>query len=346
MNQVIERTEFLRLPLGEDAHGNPRRAGFEFELGNLTVEGTSQAMQGLFGGELEKISPFETKLHESRLGKVKILRDTQLLTSLKYRDWLTSVGVDFSPGAHGEYLEQEVDKLSRWLVPCEIVTEPLEFERFHLLGQLIDMLEQQEAQGTQDAIHYAFGLHINISIPDGSSQTMLAYLQAINLLVDWIMDDANTDKTRRFLTNYIDPFPLDYANKILTHDYQPSLSQLIDDYLEDNPTRNRALDMMPAFYTLDKERVLAGVDNETRRLIKGRPAFHYRLPDCRVGMEGWSLAQEWNRWYLVEVIANNEELRSMLITDWDERFAGAKLVPSSFWVSHINNFIENHQLLP
>lgn len=332
-------------PVRTDSEGNPRRVGFELELGNLTIEQIAKEIHEHFGGDLKKASPFEMHVENSDLGKIKVERDTQMLTSLKYRDWLSNIGIDFSPGAEGEMLEKEVDKLSRWLVPCEIVTQPLGFDQFEKLNDLVAILEEQEAQGTQVAIHYAFGLHLNPSTPDLSAKILLAYIQSTLLLVDWIIQDADTDFSRRFLTSYIDPFPAAYFRTILKPDYQPGVDELMQDYLAYNDTRNRPLDMLPIFCMIDEDRVVSGVNEDERALIKGRPAFHYRLPDCRVGEEGWSIAEEWNRWNLIEEIAADDDRRLALIKAWQEEQKTFKLIPGSHWAKKVDKFLKDEGLL-
>jgi hypothetical protein len=80
---------------------------------------------------------------------------------------------------------------------------------------------------------------------------------------------ADINLTRR-ITSYIDPFPIEYVRKVIAPAYRPDLGTLIDDYLEHNPTRNRALDLLPLFLHLDEERVRAITDDP---LIKPRPTF-------------------------------------------------------------------------
>ncbi|MCG8669763.1 MAG: amidoligase family protein [Pseudomonadales bacterium] len=336
--------EFRIPPVTTDAEGKPRGAGFEFELGNLTIEEIADALHKRFGGEQKKLSAFEVHLIDSALGKIKVERDTQLLTSLSYREWLGSIGIDFSPGAEGEALEREVDKLSRWLVPCEIVTQPIGFDQLHLLHDLVEVFDEYKAQGTHMAPHYAFGLHINASTPDFAAETLLSYLQAFLLLADWIIQDAGTDITRRFFTNYIDPFPFVYARKILSASYQPGVEQLIEDYLEYNATRNRPLDMLPIFYMIAPDMVTNAIKEDERKLIKGRPAFHYRLPDCRVGQDGWSVADEWNRWQLVETIAAHHDSRAKLMELWDKEQSVFKLIPNTNWIKQMAGFIKDLEL--
>ncbi|MEM6354465.1 MAG: amidoligase family protein, partial [Pseudomonadota bacterium] len=72
-----------------------------------------------------------------------------------------------------------------------------------------------------------------------------------------------------------------------------------------NPTRNRPLDLLPILADLDADRVRAALPSEK---IKPRPAYHYRLPDCRIDDAAWSPRDEWLRWLAVERLAANSAL--------------------------------------
>jgi len=339
--RMIMRKMFKMPPIMSDKDGNTRCAGFEFELGNLIVEEIAEALHAKLGGELHKTSPFQVRIRHSSIGSLKIERDTQYLSSLAYRDWLNRLGVSFGPGNEGEYLEKQADKISCQLIPCEIVTAPIPFDKLHRLNDLLEVLDSFGGKGTQEAIYYAFGLHINPSVPEMSCETLLAYIQAFILLNDWIIKQADTDISRRFFTKYIDPYPQQYAQLVIDTQYNPDMTTLIDDYLKYNPTRNRALDMLPIFFTIDAERVIAGVNASERNLIKGRPAFHYRLPDCRVGEKDWAIEDEWNRWQLIEIITYNTSLRKKFIALWQKEQAKFKLDHRSSWVAHASQFIKN-----
>jgi hypothetical protein len=328
-------------PLLTDESGEIRRVGFEFEVGNVGVQTLAKGLSEKLGGELAKTSSFEVVLRNSSLGNLKVERDTHLLTSLAYRDWLTSLGVDFSPGSEGERWESNVDNLSRQLVPCEIVTDPIPVTELGRLRELLEVVESLEGQGTQHSIYYAFGLHINPAIPSAESNVLLAYLQSFLLLSDWIIEDAGTDFTRRFFTKYIDPFPKSYLELILHPDYRPKLTVLIEDYLWHNPTRNRSLDMLPIFLHLDEERVLKKVKEGQKALLKPRPAFHYRLPDCRVGQPGWAMEDEWNRWQLVEVLAADPEQRTKLLEAWQREQSKFRLSHRSAWIEQVQDFVDS-----
>ena len=315
-------TKHYRLPsVITDSSGAPRRAGFEFEFGNLPIVETAKALQKSLGGELDIKSPFEAVLQGSLLGKLKIERDAEILKSTRYRSWLESLGVKFSPGTVAHGIETNIDNASRGLIPCEVVTEPIPLQDLDKLDILIDTLNRLGAEGTQESLIYAFGLHINPSIPDNSSATLRRYIQAFLLLYTWIIDSSEIDVTRRFLTKYIDPFPQDYMELTLDNSYSPDGTALVEDYLTHNPTRNRALDMLPILFELDADRVLAGINEDERKLVKGRPAFHYRLPDCKINEAGWSAAAAWNRWVYVETLAADAELLQELIEAWRDSSA-------------------------
>ncbi len=333
------------LPLHtEDTEGNPRAAGFEFEFGNLPIIETAEAMQTALGGELEQISPFEAVLHESSLGKLKIERDASLLKATLYRDWLEQLGVSFEPGTLAFGLESTLDKASRTLVPCEVVTSPIPFDNLQTLDTLVETLEGIGAEGTQDSLIYAFGLHINPSAADTSATGILRCLQAFLLLCPWFVEAGEIDRTRRYLTHYIDLFPHSYLKLLLDMDYQPDLAQLIDDYLEHNPTRNRALDMLPLFMHLDSERVQEGLPKDERKLVSARPAYHYRLPDCRINDPEWSVKRSWNSWVYVENLAVNSELLEELILTWRDHYSEFSLTRDSAWVQRLTSRLSAHML--
>jgi Putative amidoligase enzyme len=318
-------------PLITDTSGQTRRAGFEFEFGNLPIVDTAHALREALGGELEIKSPFETVLHDSTLGKLKIERDADILKSVRYRSWLESLGVEFKPGSLAHDIETNIDNASRVLIPCEVVTQPIPFDHLDKLDTLITTLNGLGAEGTQDSLIYAFGLHINPSIPARSAGSLRRYIQAFLLLYTWIIDSSRIDITRRFLTKYIDPFPQSYMELAMDNAYQPDLAKLTDDYLEHNPTRNRALDMLPILCELDEARVLNAINDDERNLIKGRPAFHYRLPDCKINEPGWSAATAWNRWVFVEQLAADDALLAELIEEWRASNDNFSLTPKTSW---------------
>lgn len=129
------------------------------------------------------------------------------------------------------------------------------------------------------------------------------------------------------------------VRRVIDPGYRPDQPQLVDDYLELNPTRNRALDFLPLFLHLDERRVRSVVED---RRVKARPALHYRLPNCEIDTPGWGLGQVWRDWLQVEhLAAEPDRLRavcddyagyldrflSRLLENWREE-VGAWLKPA------------------
>jgi hypothetical protein len=335
---------YLLPPRLVDATGQPRRAGFEFELGNLPVVPTAETLQSTLGGELEVRSPFEAVLTGSLIGRLKIERDAALLKSVRYRKWLQQLGVAFAPGTLAHDIETNIDNASRVLIPCEVVTEPIPFESLHKLDALVETLSELGGEGTQQSIIYAFGMHINPSLPASDAGTLRRYIQAFLLLHSWLIEDGDIDITRRFLTKFIDPFPREYAELVLDMDYLPDTVHLIDDYLRFNPTRNRALDLLPVLAHLDESRVHKALPREEQALVSARPAFHYRLPDCKIGEPGWSAASAWNQWVYIEKLAADQSLLQLLVDRWRRDREDFSLTPNSDWTATLTGLLSRRFL--
>jgi len=335
----MTRPAYLMPPSVLDDSGQPRRAGFEFELGNLSVIEAARALHEAMGGELRIDNPFRAVLSGTALGELKIERDAELLSSVRYRKWLNQLGLEFEPGSLGHEIEANIDNATRLLVPCEVITEPIAFEHLGRLDILTAILEEVGAEGTQDSLIYAFGMHINPSLPARDATTLRRFLQAFLLLSNWIIELSGTDLTRRFLTNFIDPFPQDYVERVLDETYEPDLERFTADYLRDNPTRNRALDLLPILKELRPERVSGALRGEERALVKGRPAFHYRLPDCRVNVPGWSAADAWNHWVYIEKLAADGALLQELLRAWKKSSDSFSLAPRYAWTMRLTSIL-------
>ncbi|TGD74683.1 amidoligase enzyme [Mangrovimicrobium sediminis] len=338
------QSNYLLPPRLTGPDGTPRAAGFEFEFGNLPILPAARALQSALGGQLEEISPFEALLHDSLLGRLRIERDADLLKSTRYRGWLQQLGVEFSPGSIGHEIESNIDSASRGLIPCEVITGPIPFEHLESLDALVEALEAIGAEGTQESLIYAFGLHINPSLPDLEPASVLSTLQSFLLLHAWLLEAGATDLTRRYLTPYIDAFPQRYMELVLRPDYQPDMRQLMDDYLAHNATRNRALDLLPLFAHIDLEHVRAALSREERKLVKGRPTFHYRLPDCRINQPGWEVATYWNHWVYIEALAADRDLLAELMRAWQAHYAEFMLVQNTRWVAQLTSILAQRYL--
>lgn len=277
--------------------GKPRRVGVEIEFAGLDVPAAADLVHDHFGGRISRADHHRLIIEGTEFGAFTVELDAQVV----HKD------TDDDAAAKKPLLPEDMDAAARdalgkavtGIVPVEIVTPPLPWSDLGRLTEVTDALRRAGAKGTDDSLLYAFGLHLNPELPATDADTIRRHLQAFVILADWLRDQAAVDLTRRLMP-HADPFPKDYVLKILDPDYAPGLDGLISDYLDHNPTRNRELDMLPLFRHLDEDAVTTRLDSA---LIKPRPTFHYRLPDCALGDPAWSPVVEWNRWVKVEELA-------------------------------------------
>ncbi len=281
-----------------------RKVGFELEFSNVEIEDILQILQQNFDFEVKKKNNFLYKLG-SKYGDFTLELDFELLTKQKLKnslkDFFEEVSVDIDENSIDK-MEDIIGFLSKDIVPYEISTPPLPMNDMGIINSIVEKLNQNKAFGTKERFYNAFGLHINIEAVSLKVESLLSYIKAYMILQDYINKDANVDLARK-ITPYIDNFKSDYMIHILDEKYKPNINELIEDYIQFNPTRNRSLDLLPMLAFIDEKRVRQKLPDEK---IKPRPAFHYRLSNSMVGDSTWEIADEWNRWILVENLVNNE----------------------------------------
>lgn len=294
-------TRFMQLPETRTAGGEMRRVGVEMEMAQISLPDMALAVQRAFGGRIESDNPFVVHVRGTRHGDFQLELDSNLLKEREYLKFLRRLGVEVDPEAG---LDQVLSDLAGLVVPHELVAPPVPWTALPELDELREALRNKGALGTHASLLYAFGLQLNVEAACLEPGYLRDILRAFLLLHEWLMERGEVDLSRRF-TPYVNPFPGRYARRILAHDYAPDMAGLIDDYLRDNPTRNRPLDMLPLFTHVDRARVMAAPVE--RHLVKPRPAFHYRLPNCQIDEPDWSLALPWNDWVAVERLADDRE---------------------------------------
>ncbi|MEX5727330.1 hypothetical protein Ga0609869_000683 [Rhodovulum iodosum] len=308
----IERAAFLPLPRPDTAEGRPRRVGVEIEFGGLTEMETAALVQAVLGGRVVEDTPHEFVVDGTTLGDVEVCLDTALRD--KAGTALADLGLE----------------LGRAVVPVEIVTAPLTPDDLPHLEDLRKRLRAGGAQGSGGGLFLGFGVHLNPEIEGPEVGHILPVVRAYALLEDWLRKADPIDPSRRLLP-FVDPYPRSFVDRLAgAPDW--SLGALIDAYLEETPTRNRGLDMLPVFRHLDEARVLAGLDDASA--VSARPAYHYRLPDSRLDDPEWTLAYEWNRWVMVERLANRPDALERLARDWLE-YREAWTTTRPDWLAHV-----------
>lgn len=291
------------LPARHDTpEGETRRVGVEIELAGLRPEEILEVLQAHFDGEIQEHTLFEYSLKDSQLGEFVIELDASSLKELGQKQQERKGG---EPDDLFDTIGREVlTRAAEAFVPWEIVSPPIPITRLEDFNAVIAPLRSRGALGTRHALQYAFGLHLNPELPSLEAHDILSYLRAYFCLYDWIVEREQIDLVRK-ITPYINHFDKDYILLCLAPDYRPDIDQLIDDYLEFNPTRNRSLDMLPLFAHIDEARVRNVVDDPR---IKARPTFHYRLPNCEIDRADWDLWQSWGAWLCIEKLAEDERL--------------------------------------
>ena len=293
------KTELKHPPWEKNAEGKTRRVGVELEMSGLNLDALANQVARYFGLDITSDGRYERLLQGDPAGDWMVELDYDLLKRLgrEERTDQTLAG----------RLDRSAEDVLAWaaeaLVPVEIVSPPLPLDRLGEVETLIEHLREAGAKGTTDSATNAFGMQLNPELPSLEPRLMTACLKAFLCLYDWLFARADIDLSRR-VTSYVDPFPSAYVKKVLASDYWPDLPTLIDDYLADNPTRNRALDMLPLFAFLDEPRVRAATNDA---LIKARPTFHYRLPNCEIDKPNWGLYLSWNDWVEVERLAADKD---------------------------------------
>jgi len=288
--------DFLQLPRG------PRLAGFEFEYTGISLEQCAGLIADQFQGTIRRQNALKFVVDTSFFGELKIEADWNIAQKLVNLDTgpLPQPLVDLIEEGKKTFSESP-----NILVPWEIVTEPLSEKQLPHLEKLRILLNENRAEGTSKHLAYAFGTHINPEAPSHFVEDILNYLRAFLVAYPTLVKMLRIDPTRRILT-FIDPFPKTYLKLVLDPDYRPDWEAFIQDYLEYNNTRNRALDLLPLFVHLFPE-VHDQITSYSRSKVKPRPTFHYRLPNSEFGNPKWRIAHAWNSWVAIEELANDSE---------------------------------------
>lgn len=317
------RDRFWPLPTSDTHHGSPRRTGIEIEFANLDEATAAAIVQAQWGGTLRKDSAHEMTVEETALGDVRIELDMFL------RD------------RAGDAFADLLLDWARQVVPVEIITAPLTVDVLARVETLLDELVAAGAAGSQDGIIYGFGLHLNPEAAGETAADILPVVRAYALLEEWLRAIDPVDPSRRLLP-FVDPWPTALVDALAIEGASWGLDDLVRAYADFTPTRNRGLDLLPLLEHLRPELLASAMAAD--KLKGGRPTYHYRLPEARLGAEGWSLAYEWNRWVLVERVAADAALLEDLAQTWRDHRAvapilrgdwsakvGARLAGASIW---------------
>lgn len=308
MSDLIPADRFLEPPETHTRDGEERRVGFEMEYSGVEMEAATEAVVEIFGGSPTRVTAFAYEV-ETDAGAFSVEVDASILKDRAYLDILDGLGIHLPGGT--DRLDDLLKRVATTVVPFEIVTPPITLSDIHRVDDLREALRVRGAEGTGASLLYAFGLHLNPEAADLRVDAILGHLRAYVLLADWIRTVAPTDWSRRIVP-YIAPYDEPYVEQVLDPAYAPDLDTFVSDYLEANPNRNRALDLLPLLTCAVDDPEALGIPE-----VGARPAYHYRLPNCRVTDPDWRIAFEWNGWIWME--------RAAADGSWIERAARERL---------------------
>ncbi len=329
--------KFNHPPKSHNQNGDERTVGFEFEFTGVEMHDAAEMIASLYGGTVEQLSGYAFKVTDSQFGDFALELDASLFLNKKYEKVLKSVGLDVNKLQDKTKLEDTLRDVASAVVPFEIITPPIALSQLHVLNKLVGKLRDWKAKGTGSSFFYAFGLHLNPEAPQLTAADLLNHLKAYVLLDGWIRQDAEIDLSRR-ITPYINEYEVPYIRHILAADYRPDMKTLIQDYIEFENSRNRALDMLPVFMFVEPELTKQLLEEE---LTSARPTYHYRLPNCSIDDESWELAAEWNRWVLVERMAADEETLNRYARKFLEMEEKSLFGIKKKWIMLMDRWVQN-----
>lgn len=313
----VRADRFLPLPKPVTDEGQERLTGIEIEFGGLDEDRVAEVVRACLGGHIENSAHNAMTIADTRIGTVEILLDTRFRKS--------------DPGA----LRAALLDLAKVVVPVELVTAPLGFDALPWADRLRSDLRDAGATGTGQGAFLGFGMHLNTQVPALDAEAIGPVLRAFALLEAWLREDDPIDTTRRILP-FVEPYPTAFVDALARGDgLHGDLGRLIDTYLDHAPSRNHGLDLLPLFRHIDAERVTTALGQDAAA-VSARPTWHYRLPDCRIDEAGWSLALEWNRWRVVECVADDPALSDRLADDWQH---GGREQTAAEWASYLDKVL-------
>jgi len=323
-------------PAPNNDKGDQRQVGLELEFAGVEIEQAAKIIQSLYGGQIEEEHRYHYEILGTELGHFRVELDARILRKMAKQNIFGQLGIDMDEESIRKSIEDVVDKLAMAVVPLEIVMPPVPISQLHRLEELRAELQKNRAKGTHTSLVHAFGMHLNVESPSLETETLVNYLRAFIVLYPWLLETLDIDISRR-ISPFVDPFPNDYAQKILPPDYNPDRDQFIRDYLESNPTRNRPVDMMPIFGMLNQELIQPAMEGEKN---DPRPTFHYRLPNSRINDPEWRFEDEWNHWLPVEKLVADDEMLDKLSRLYLVRKEQTVISFRKEWASTVTIFLD------
>ena len=327
---------FYRVPpIQTNAAGEERRVGFELEFAGLEMPQVASILADALGGSVVPGTHAECKVEVPETGDFVVELDWHFAKETAKERAEQHAAASQSALPDDPFMEW-LTRIASQIVPVEVVCPPIPISQLQVLDKPVEELRKAGALGTQEAMIYAFGVHINPEIPDLSASTLIRYLKAYCVCQAWLVKAHDVDTVRR-ITPYIDLYPAAYISKVIGYKDE-TMNQIMDDYFVFNPTRNRALDLTPLFKFIDADRLKANIEDPR---INSRPTFHYRMPNCSIEQPDWSLARSWHNWSVVEYLATEPELLAGLCEQYLARQEKIIAIEEEPWHQELDRISAN-----
>ncbi len=262
-----------------------RRIGLELEFAGLSEARAAQVFTEATGTSARQVAEREWACETGQFGTCRFFLDTA------YDDTVVETG------------GKPAERIMRQFVPVELATDPFHPAQLPLFDQAVARLRDAGAVGSRNGLLLGFGLHLNVDIASRQAGYLSAVLTSYALLEAWFRRAAPIDISRRLMP-FVAPYPDSFIDTLALLD-PADREELTEFYLRQAPSRNFGLDLLPVLAEFAPEKVEAAVDGKK---IKPRPAFHFRLPDCRIDEADWSVMEAYDQWSMVEAVAAESAL--------------------------------------
>ena len=283
------------LPSPQNEDGETRLLGVEVEFGGLTEGRAAEILAGMTDREVTQ-GDEDYRVEDTPFGTCKLYMDTA------YRNQDDTA------------LGRAALDLARNVVPVELVTSPFPPDRLGELDEVLARYRAAGASGTHGGILLGFGVHLNVQIAAPTAAHLWSVTTAFAMAEPLLRDAYDLDMSRRALP-FVDPYPQRLLD-VLAQGCPERLDTLVESYLGATHSRNHALDMLPIFAHLCPNLTRDALARGAGGTVSARPAYHYRMPDCRIDEPSWSLAGEWALWCAVERLAEDRDTLEALCTHW------------------------------
>jgi hypothetical protein len=299
MDNIDVQAEALSPPILTTSGGTLRQVGVEVEFLGPSARDAAVALACDLGGVIETEDPHAFAVRGTRLGDMSVEIDLRHVHPKRHPN--VGMRLDTRTAA---WLGTAVSPF----IPRELITAPMPIARLPDVDEAIASLRAVGAHGRGRVLLDSLGLHFNIDPPRLDATVLTAFLKAFLLVGERLRREVARGSMRLALALPPD-YPQVYIRRVLAPDYWPDLTNFTTDYLAANPTRKRALDLLPLLAHLDEKRVRTALPHEK---IGPRPVLHYRLPQAHLSDPNWSIIPDWNRWLAVERLAlDPERLRAL-----------------------------------